>query len=104
MSIINVPVYKVREVHHPYPSNVHQQPDMICIQAGKPSFTGEIFDDKLHERNKTVLQVFEGKYSTNSAMISSLNVRLIMFSVHILPFIPLLTYIRDACCFGNGGR
>jgi len=35
-------------------------------------------------------------------VISNLIVRLIMFSAHMLPLIPLFTYIRDPCCCCNG--
>ena len=97
--LLNVPVYKVREVHHPYPSKVHQQHDMICIQVGTSSLTNEIFDNDFHKRGKHVLQVLEREHPFDLAMISSLNIMLIILYVHILPFIPFLTYIRDARCF-----
>jgi len=67
--------------------------------VGKPSLTGEVFDDDLHKRGKPVLQVLERKYPVDLAVISSLNIRLIIFFVHIFPFVPLFTYIWDACCF-----
>ena len=60
---------------------------------------GEILDDEFHERSINVLQVFERENPADLTMISSLDVRLIMFSTHVLPLIPLLTYIRDACCY-----
>jgi len=53
--------------------------------VGKTSFTGEILDDEFRERSINVLQVFERKNPTDLPMISSLNVRLIMFSATYFP-------------------
>lgn len=96
--LLDILVYNVLEVHHPYSCQMHQQPYMICIYVGKPSFIGEIFDDEFHERSISVLQVFERENPIDLPIITNLNVRLIMLSTYILALIPLFTYIRDACC------
>ena len=43
-----VSAYEIRNVHHSYPSEMHQQPDVISLQAGEPALTGEILHDEFH--------------------------------------------------------
>lgn len=63
---------------------------------------GETLDDEFHKKSINILKLFERKNPVDLLVISSLNVRLIMFSAHMLPLIPLFTYIKDACCCCNG--
>jgi len=42
---LNVSAYEVWNVHHPYPSEMHEQPDVISIYFGEATFTTEIFHD-----------------------------------------------------------
>ena len=46
--LLYVSAYEVRNVHHPNPSKMHQQPDVISIQVGEPALTGEILHDEFH--------------------------------------------------------
>ena len=46
--LLYVSAYEIRNVHHPYPSKIHQQLDVISIQAGEPALTGEILHDEYH--------------------------------------------------------
>jgi len=39
---------EIRNVHHPYPGEMHEQPDVISIETREPSLTAEIFHDQLH--------------------------------------------------------
>ena len=40
-----VPAYEKRNVHHPYPGEMHEQPDVISIYSGEATFTTEILHD-----------------------------------------------------------
>lgn len=46
--LLYVSEYEVRNVHHPYPGKMHQQPDVISIQAGESTLTSEILHDEIH--------------------------------------------------------
>lgn len=46
--ILYVSAYEVRHDHHSYPGKMHQQPNVISIQAGEPTLTGEILHDEFH--------------------------------------------------------
>ena len=46
--LLYISAYEIRNVHHAYPSKMHQQPDVISIQAGEPALTGEILHDEFH--------------------------------------------------------
>jgi len=37
------------EVHHPHPGEVHEQPNVIGREVGKPSLTTKILHDQSHE-------------------------------------------------------
>ena len=43
--LLYVLAYEIRNVHHPHPSKMHQQPDVIRIQAGELALIGEIIHD-----------------------------------------------------------
>lgn len=32
--LLNVPKQEIWDVQHPHPSEMHEQPDMMCIQSG----------------------------------------------------------------------
>jgi len=46
--LLYVLAYEIRNVHHLHLSKMHQQPDVISIQAGEPALTGEILHDEFH--------------------------------------------------------
>ena len=46
--LLYISAYEIRNVHHPYRSEMHQQPDVISIQVGELALTGEIFHDEFH--------------------------------------------------------
>ena len=71
---------------------------------GKPPLIGKKLDDEFHEWSISILQVFEWKDPTDLPLITSLDVRLIILSAHMLPLIPLFTHIRDPCCYCNDFR
>ena len=43
-----VSVNEIQNVHHPYPGEMHEQPDVISIKTREPSLTAEIFHDQSH--------------------------------------------------------
>ena len=43
-----VPENELRNVHHPYPGEMHEQPDVVSINMREPSLTAEIFHDQSH--------------------------------------------------------
>ena len=43
-----VPENEIRNVQHPYPGEMHEQPDVISIKTREPSLTPEIFHDQSH--------------------------------------------------------
>lgn len=47
--LLNVPENKVGEIHHSHPGEVHQQSDMIGIQARKPALTTKILNYEFHQ-------------------------------------------------------
>ena len=53
--LLNISTYEIGEIHHPHSSEMHQQSNMVSVQVRKPPFTGEIFDNELHEWSISVL-------------------------------------------------
>lgn len=51
----NVSKHEIWYIHHHYHGEVHEEYNMVRIQLGESTFTSEIFDDNLHQRNKPVL-------------------------------------------------
>ena len=80
---------------------MHQQSDVIGIQARKSALAAEIFNYEFHQGRICVLQIPERKNSIGMSLKTSLDVRLIMLSVKQLPFISLLTSIWNASCLRN---
>ena len=39
---------EIKNVHHPYPGEMHEHPDVIIIDTREPSLTAEIFHDQFH--------------------------------------------------------
>ena len=87
-----------REVHHPHPGKVHEQPDVIGIKARKPPLTTEILHDQFHERGILITQKSEWKNSGELVQIAVLDVRLIMMPLHLLFLMPLLSSVWYAYC------
>jgi len=83
---------------------MHQQSNVVGIQARKPTFTTKVFDDYLHKWSKLVLQEFEGEHSLQFSMVFRLDERLIILPVNILSFVPSFTYIWNACSLWNNSR
>jgi len=46
--LLYVSAYEIRNVHHPNPGKMHQQPDVISIKVGEPALTAEILHDEFH--------------------------------------------------------
>ena len=46
----NASVKVIGYVHHPHPSKVHKQSDVIGINVGESSFTCEIFHNDPHHK------------------------------------------------------
>jgi len=86
------------EVHHLHPGKVHEKPDVIGIEAGKPSLTTEILHDQSHEWGILIPQKFEWKNSGELAQTVVLDVRLIMMPLHLIFLIPLFPSVRYSCC------
>jgi len=86
------------EVHHPHPGEVHEQPDVICIEAGKPFLTTEIFHDQSHEGGILIPKKSEWKDSSELAQIAVIDVRLIMMPLHLLFLMPLFPNVWYPCC------
>ena len=40
-----ISAYEIRNVHYPYPGEMHEQPDVISIYSGEATFTTEILHD-----------------------------------------------------------
>jgi len=86
------------EVHHPHPSKVHEQPDVIGIKARKPPLTTEILHDQFNEWAILIPQKYEWKNSSELAQTTFLDVRLIMIPLHLLFLMPLFPNVRYAYC------
>ena len=93
-----VPTNEKLEAHHPHPGEVHEQPDVIGVEVGKPSLTTEILHDQPHERGILIPQKSEWKNSGELAQTVVLDVRLIMMPLHLLFLMPLFPNVRYSCC------
>ena len=61
-----VVIHEVRNVHHMYPCEVHQQTNMVRKKTRESALATEILTDELHQRCKLIPQEFERK---NSAQV-----------------------------------
>ena len=43
-----VPANEIHNIHHPYPGEMHEKPDVISIKTRELSLTAEIFHDQSH--------------------------------------------------------
>jgi len=87
-----------REVHHPHPGKVHEQPDVIGIKVRKPSLIAEILHDQSHEWGILIPQKSEWKDSVELAQTTVLDIRLIMMPLHLLFLMPLFPNVWYPCC------
>ena len=39
---------EIQNVHHPYPGEMHEQPDVISIKVRESSLTAEVFHNQSH--------------------------------------------------------
>jgi len=93
-----VVVHEKWEVHHPHPGEMHEKPDVICIEAGKPSLTTEIFHDQSCEWAILIPQKPKWKDSSELAQTTVLDVRLIVMPLHLLLLMPLFPNVLYPCC------
>ena len=93
-----IPAYEKREVHHPHPSKVHEQADVIGIQSREPPLTAEALHDQSHEQSIVIFQVSEGKDSYELIQESGFDVRLTVLPFHLLLLMPLPPNIWYTCC------
>ena len=75
---------------------------MVCIEARELALTAEVPDDEFHQWRIGLLQEYEREHPVELPHIARPDVWLIMHSIHLLSFVPLLTYIRYSCCLRNG--
>ena len=95
--LLNVSEHEVRDIHHSYSSEMHQQSNVVVIQPGEPTFTSEVLDNDFHRWRKPVFQKLEGEYSLHFVFVSSLDVRIIVLPINILTFVPFFTHIWNTC-------
>ena len=96
-----VAIHEVRNVHHTYPCEVHQQTNMVREKTSIPALTTKILNDELHQRCILIPQESEWKNSAQVTHISSFNVWLIVKFLQQLTFVPFLSYIWDAGGLSN---
>ena len=73
-----VAIYKVRNVHHTYPCEVHQQMNMVRKKTRIFALATEILNDEFHQRCKLIPQESEQKSSAQVLHIPRFNVWLIV--------------------------
>jgi len=44
-----IAIHEVWNIHHTYPHEMHQQINMVCIEARESALTTEISNDELHQ-------------------------------------------------------
>ena len=76
-----VAIYEVRNIHHTYPCEVHQQTNMVRKETGISALTTKILNDEFHQRCKLIPQESERKNSAQVLHISRFNVWLIVESL-----------------------
>ena len=81
--VLNVVANEKWEAHLPHPGEVHEQPHVIGIEAGKPSLTTEILHDQPHEWGILIPQKSEWKNSGELAQTTVLDVGLIVMPLHL---------------------
>ena len=95
--LLYVVAHEKWEVHHRHLGEVHEQPDVIDIEARKPSLTTEILHDQSHEWGILIPQKPEWENSGELAQTTVLHIRLIVMPLHLLFLMPLLPNVWYPC-------
>ena len=72
------------DVHHPHPSEMHEKPDMICVQSGESSLTSEVSHDNLHHQCILAEEKTEGEKLSFFILVPGLEVRLKIVITQVL--------------------
>ena len=73
-----VTVHEVWNAHHTYPREMHQQTDMVRIEARESALTTEISNDQSHQWCILIPQKLEWKYPAQLPHISRSDIGLII--------------------------
>ena len=73
-----VAIHEVWNAHHTYPREMHQQMDMVRIEARESALETEILNDELHQWCKLILKKYEWKYPAQLPHIPRFDVWLIV--------------------------
>ena len=100
--LFNVSAHEIWNVHHLYSREMHQQSDMVCIEAWESALTTEVSSNESHRRCIWFFQKPEWEHPAELFHIVGPNVWFIMYFFYLLSFVPLLTYIQYSGFLRNG--
>ena len=73
-----VAIHEIRNVHHTYPCEVHQQTNMVRKEMRESALATQIPNDEFHQQCKLILQETERKNSAQVPHIPRFDVWLIV--------------------------